>query len=126
MQLVITLRHREQLAIAFVHETLRKHGWVYDGFLPGIEFTNGSSTINLTAANFAYSLIDKDQWFSLLFHSESESVPEELLSFVVEEKRKVFSRKSIPIPLATRIESFPPIPALSEAAAELPPNDGTW
>lgn len=128
MQLVVTLRHKEQTAIAFLLETLRSRGWTYDGFIPGIEFTHASSrvTLNASTSPFSFVHVDKDQWFSLLFHSDHESVPAEVLEYVIDEKRFLLSRRRVPVPLASRIATYPPLDLPDPEIGKGPVSDGTW
>jgi hypothetical protein len=128
MQLVITLRHKEQTAIAFLLETLRLAGWTYDGFIPGIEFTNGAArtSLNSSFSQFSFIHVDKDQWFSLLFHSNQDSVPAAVLDYVIDEKRFLLSKRRVPVPLATRIATYPPIELPEPPTSDKAPYDGTW
>ena len=120
----VSLRFREQKAITTILGRFVEEGWTYDGFIPGPEYTTKSShqAANVLGTNYVVGSVEKDQWFLLIFSSDSaESIPDGLSNIQVSGKKDAFFKANQPVYLDSRITTFP-VQSVPEKAAEPMPN----
>jgi hypothetical protein len=107
----ISLRFREQKAITTILGRFTEEGWLYDGFIPGPEYTTKSAqqSANVLGTNYVVGSVEKDQWFLLIFKSETAiSIPEGIADIQVSGKKDAFFKANQPVYLESRIRTFPP------------------
>ena len=110
----VSLRFREQKAITTILGRFAEEGWKYDGFIPGPEYTTKSSqqAANVLGTNYVVGSVEKDQWFLLIFSSDSaESIPDGVSDIQVSGKKDAFFKANQPVYLGSRINTFPALSA---------------
>lgn len=121
----VSLRFREQKAITTILGRFAEEGWRYDGFIPGPEYTTKSAqqSANVLGTNYVVGSVEKDQWFLMIFSSDSaENIPDGLSDIQVSGKKDAFFRANKPVYVRNRISVYPVV----DVIAEEPEYDGTW
>ena len=123
MIVTVSLRFREQKAITTILGRFAEEGWRYDGYIPGPEYTTKSAqqSANVLGTNYVVGSVEKDQWFLLIFSSDSaESIPSGLSDIQVSGKKDAFFKANQPVYLGSRITTFPIHSAPEKAVEPMP------
>ncbi len=126
----VSMRFREQQLTTTVLGAFLDAGWTYNGYLPGPEYTTKTSAQTTQLGNMSYTagMVEKDQWYLMMFSSDTATeIPEGLGEIQISGKKDAFFKWNRPVFLGSRISTYPVSEKFQgDALNEMPVNDGTW